>query len=97
MNGAYVHLALNHIPVVAVPVGVLLLLAGLVRKSRELTQAAMVLWVLVALISIAVLKSGGPAAHVIKDLPALSARRSMITRKRAKMPFGEWPHWEDSV
>jgi hypothetical protein len=62
---------LNHIPVVAVPIGVLLLLAGLFRQSRDLIQAALVLWVLVALISIPVLKSGGPAAHVIKDLPGI--------------------------
>ena len=48
-----------------------MLLAGLARQSRDLIGASLVLWVLVALISIGVLKSGGPAAHMIKDLPGI--------------------------
>ena len=71
MNGAFVHLAFNHIPVIGIPFGLLLLLAGLLRQSRDLVQAAFVSWVVIALCTVVAFKSGGPAAHTIKGLPGI--------------------------
>jgi len=42
MNGAYLHLLVNHLPVFAVPVGVLMLLASLVRMNATLQRTGLV-------------------------------------------------------
>jgi hypothetical protein len=72
MNGAFVHLAVNHVPVVGVPIGVLLLLAGLARKSRDLVQAGFAVMALMALVTIVAFKSGGPAARVVRNIPGIT-------------------------
>ena len=71
MNGAYLHLVMNHIPVVGMPLSFLLLLMGILRKSKELTQAGFAAIMLMALITIPVFKTGGPAAHVVRDYPGI--------------------------
>ena len=63
MNGAFVHLAVNHVPVVGIPIAFLLLLAGLPMKSRDLVRAGFFLLVLMALVTVVAAKSGGPAAR----------------------------------
>lgn len=72
MNGAFIHLLFNHIPVIGVPLSWLLLTAGAFRHSRELIQAAYVSFILMALLTIPAFKSGGPAVHVVRDLPGIS-------------------------
>jgi hypothetical protein len=71
MNGAFVHLALNHIPVLGIPFGFLLLLGGQFRRSEELVRAGLVAFVFVALITIPAFKSGGPAAFVVRGFPGV--------------------------
>ncbi len=71
MNGAFLHLALNHIPVVGMPFCFLLLLVGVCRKSQELTSAGLAALVLVALITILTFRSGGPAARVVRNYPGI--------------------------
>jgi hypothetical protein len=71
MNGAFLHLAVNHIPVVGLPVCFLLLLVGLIRKSRDLVGAAFVGLILVTLFTMAAFKTGGPAARLVRNLPGI--------------------------
>src|SRR5947207_15901838 len=75
MNGPMLHLAFNHVPVIGVPFCALLLLAGLVRRSRELVSAALVAFVLVALLTIVAYLSGDPAQHVAQGLPGVERDR----------------------
>ena len=72
MNGALVHLAVNHIPVVGIPIGFLLLAGGVLRKSRDLIQAGLVAFVGVALVTFVVYKSGGPAARIVRDMTGVT-------------------------
>ena len=88
MNGAYWHIATNHIPVIAMPFIFFLLLGGLLRKSLDLIKASYVAAIVVALITIFVWKTGGPAAHVIKDLPGI--QRSDIHEHAEAADFGFW-------
>jgi len=69
INGAMLHLSLNHIPVVGFPLCFFLLLAGNIKQSRDLVQAGYVGLVLMALITLPVWKSGGPAAHLLRGNP----------------------------
>ena len=58
MSGAHLHLLLNHIPTVAFGVAVALFVAGLIKKSADLTQAGFIAFFLNALLSIPAYVSG---------------------------------------
>jgi len=88
MNGAYWHIATNHIPVVAMPFIFFLLLGGLLRKSRDLINASYVAAVVVALITIFVWKTGGAAAHIVRGLPEI--QRADIHAHAEAADFGLW-------
>ncbi len=72
MNGAYVHLLFNHVPVIGIPLVALLLLVGILRKNSEVLRIAFAGFFLLALLTIPAYKSGGPAARLVRDLPEIS-------------------------
>jgi hypothetical protein len=77
VSGAHLHLLLNHIPTVAFGVAAALFLAGLVKKSEDLTQAGFVAFFLNALLAIPAYVSGNAAEFVLRDQPGMAA--SVIT------------------
>lgn len=72
MNWPHVHLLLNHVPVMGVPFGFLLLAAALARKSLELTKASLGVFAVVALVTIPVYLAGEPTEEVVEHLPGIS-------------------------
>ena len=73
MNPIHVHLALNHLPIVGVPVGFILLQWGARSGSRELKRAGLAALVLSALAAFAVFFSGEgaeKAAGRLAELPS---------------------------
>jgi uncharacterized membrane protein len=72
MNWAHVHLLINHFPVIGVLGAILLLVYSLVRKSEEVTMVSFGLFVLIALITIAVFFTGEAAEDVVKNLPGVT-------------------------
>lgn len=74
MNAAQVHLALNHLPIGLVIVGVPLLLTAILRKSKELKGAASILLMLSALTAIPVFLSGEPAEEIVEHRAGVSER-----------------------
>jgi len=77
VSGAHLHLLLNHIPTVAFGVAAALFLAGLVKKSEDLTQAGFVAFFLNALLAIPAYVSGNAAEFVLRDQPGMAA--SVVT------------------
>lgn len=73
MNWAHVHLAINHIPVVLVPVAVALLAWALASRSEDVTKASLGLLVAAGVIGGAVFLTGAPAEEVVGRLPGISA------------------------
>ena len=71
MTWAHVHLALNHVPVIGLPIVVLLLGWALLRRSAELTRASFGLLVLLALVTVIVQLTGEPAEELIEGLPGV--------------------------
>lgn len=72
MDPLHLHLFLNHVPVIG-GIGALLFLAwGLVRQNNDVTSAAMVALVAVALIAIPVFLTGEEAEERIESLPGVS-------------------------
>lgn len=66
------HLVLNHFPSVGAIVAVCLLLGARFTKSQDLTRAALLLFVVLALVAIPVFITGGAAQFDVEDLPGFS-------------------------
>ncbi|HRC84461.1 MAG TPA: hypothetical protein PK413_02495 [Thermoanaerobaculia bacterium] len=71
-NWPHLHLALNHAPVIATPLGVALLGWGLLAKSRDLKRAGLVLLVLATLASIAAFWTGENSEEAVEGLAGVS-------------------------
>ena len=78
MSWGHLHLLLNHVPVIGTLLGLLLLLVAFVRKSEELKQVTLGLFVLIALVTIPVYLTGEPAEEMVEDIPGVA--KAMIDR-----------------
>jgi hypothetical protein len=72
MDSLHLHLILNHVPVVGSAGAAVLLAAGLLRRSRDLTIAGLVAFVVVAVITIPVYLTGEPAEEGAEHLPGVT-------------------------
>jgi uncharacterized membrane protein len=72
INWAHVHLMINHVPVIGIPGGLLLLVFALARKSDEVKMVSLGVFLLVALMTIPVFFTGEAAETVVKDLPGVT-------------------------
>jgi uncharacterized membrane protein len=71
MTWAHIHLALNHVPVIGLPIALLVLGWALVRRSTELTRTSFGLLVLLAIVTLLVQLTGEPAEDLIEGLPGV--------------------------
>lgn len=72
MNGAHIHLLLNHIPVIGTGFGFLVLLVALLRKSTEIRQVSLGIFIISAIVAIPVFFSGEPAEEIAEHLPGVT-------------------------
>jgi uncharacterized membrane protein len=72
VNLAHLHLLLNHLPTVGLGVALGLLVAALLKKSEDLTQASFVAFFLLGLMAIPAYLTGSAAQFVIQDRPGVS-------------------------
>jgi uncharacterized membrane protein len=72
MNAAYVHLSLNHVPILGVVFALPLLGLGLLRRNATLLRAGWVTLVVVALVAIPVYLSGEGAEEIVEDEPGVT-------------------------
>jgi hypothetical protein len=72
MNAAFLHLAVNHVCVVGLPLTFLLLAAAGARRSRELAGAGFVGLALMAVAAFAAFRTGGPAHHMLDAVPGIA-------------------------
>jgi hypothetical protein len=73
VNGAHLHLLLNHVPTVGFGAAVVLFVAGLMKKSGDLTQAGFAAFFVSALLTIPAYVSGNAAEFILREQPGLSA------------------------
>lgn len=78
MNGAHLHLLVNHVPVLGLFFGLALLVAALWRRSTELTRTSLVVFALTAVAAIVVYLTGEPAEDSVEGLAGVS--RALIER-----------------
>ncbi len=70
MNAAHLHLILNHIPIIGVPIGLAVLLWGVVGRRDAVVQVALVLFLFMAAAVIPVFVSGNGAEEVVEPIVA---------------------------
>lgn len=72
MNSAYLHLILNHIPLIGILIGLLTLISGFVFKSSHVKYAALGIFIFSALIAIPAYLTGEGAEHAVEHYPGVS-------------------------
>ena len=75
MNGAEIHLALNHVPLFGCAFGALFLLISVLRKHRDLQQAALWLCLIAALVAIPTYLTGERAEDRVEGLAGIEESR----------------------
>ena len=71
MNAAHLHLILNHIPVVGIPVAAAVLLYGLIRGSEEVKRVSLLAFVAIAVITVPTYLAGQAAEDLVEHLPGV--------------------------
>jgi len=72
MNDAHLHLVVNHLPIVGVLIGFLVLLAGLIMKKPQIKNTALGIFIFSALTAIAAFLTGEGAEEIVENLPGIS-------------------------
>tara|TARA_R110002074_G_scaffold104070_2_gene224676 strand:- start:1376 stop:1864 length:489 start_codon:yes stop_codon:yes gene_type:complete len=72
MNDAHFHLVVNHIPIVGVLIGFLVLLSGYIIKSSQVKTTALGIFIFSTLTAIAAYYTGGGAENIVENLPGIS-------------------------
>lgn len=72
MNNAHWHLVVNHLPIVGLLIGVLVLIAGLSLKKIEVQLTALGIFIFSALAAIAAFYTGEGAEDVVENLAGIS-------------------------
>ena len=73
MNAAHIHLLLNHFPTVGFSIGLGLFVVAIFAKKEVLKQTSLVIFFMIAALSITTYVSGNDAQDAIKDQPGVSA------------------------
>ena len=68
MNGAQLHLLINHLPVFGLAFGFLIQLASLIWNEEQLKRTALALYLVTALGTIPAYLTGDPAEHIVRDM-----------------------------
>ncbi len=72
MDGAHLHLILNHIPVILAPTGLVILALGYLRRNAASAKVGLGVIVAAALFTVPTYFSGEGAEDVVGDLPGVN-------------------------
>lgn len=72
MNDAHLHLLVNHLPIVGLLIGTLVLIAGLTLKKSEVKLTAFGIYVFSALGSLAANATGEAAEEIVENISGIS-------------------------
>ena len=72
MNDAHFHLVVNHLPIVGVLIGFLVLLSGYIIKSSQVKTTALGIFIFSTLTAIAAYYTVGGAEKIVENLPGVS-------------------------
>ena len=78
MNWAYLHLAINHFPIIGTIIGLLLLIIGFVTKHKGVEVSGLGTLVFSAIMAVAAFLTGNPAEKVVENIPDVA--KSLVSR-----------------
>lgn len=87
MNGAHLHLIVNHLPIVGIIIGSLVMIAGLVLKKDQIKQTALGINIFSALTSLFAFFTGEEAEEVVEHLQGVSETLIHIHEEYAELFF----------
>ena len=71
MDFTHLHLMLTHVPIVGMIIGTIMLLYGLISKSRSVQGFSLILLVAMALVTIPVFLTGEPAEETVENIAGI--------------------------
>lgn len=72
MNLAHMHLLLNHISAVGLPVGLIFLVYGLVKKNTNVQRFSLIVLIALAAFIIPAYLTGEPAEELVENIPGVT-------------------------
>lgn len=72
MNDAHLHLVVNHLPIVSLLIGSLVLITGFLLKKTEIKLTAFGIYIFGAITSIAAFKTGEAAEEIVENISGIS-------------------------
>ncbi len=72
MNGAHLHLIGNHLPIVGIIIGTLVMIVGLILKKDQIKQTALGINIFSALTSLFAFFTGEEAEEVVEEIKGIS-------------------------
>ena len=85
MNDAHLHLILNHFPIIGVIFGFGILIVGLIWNNKTTKNVAYALFVVAAIFAFFSVKTGGGAAHVVKNIPNIGKEIKVAIHNHAEL------------
>lgn len=74
MNGAHLHLLLNHFPMLGLIFSTLIVLVSLIRKNQEFLKVGLMMAVASGILTIPTFLTGEPAETVVTNTPGFSSK-----------------------
>ncbi len=87
MNGAHIHLLLNHVPILGSIFALCLLLYGIFNKSEDVIKAALLTMVVATLIAIPAFLSGEEAEHLVEPIMGINENAMEEHEDMAEIAF----------
>ena len=85
MNSTYLHLLLNHFPIVGTLMGSGLFLWGIIKRQAQLQSIAAGILVFMAIIALPVYLTGEPAEETVENLPGISETMMELHEESANL------------
>ena len=87
MDGAHLHLVLNHFPILGSLFGLVILAYGLWSKNKAFMNAGLIVLIAIALFTILTFLSGEAAEEIIEHNPGISEQLIEDHEERGKIGF----------
>ncbi|MBK9109399.1 MAG: hypothetical protein IPM92_13770 [Saprospiraceae bacterium] len=86
MNPVHLHLLLNHLPILAVIFGLLVLLSGIILKNPTIKYVGLAFFILAALLVVPANRTGEIAEDAVEKIPGIS-HQIIEAHEEATKPF----------
>ncbi|CAN5507531.1 hypothetical protein BH10BAC5_BH10BAC5_16030 [soil metagenome] len=91
-NSAYLHILINHVPVIGTGIVLFVIIYGIIRRSDEIKKLAMVLMILTSALTVVVFYSGEKSGRVVTGIAGVN--EDMID---AHGEFADWSYKASTV